>query len=308
MNPTENTKQQSSKNEAVNEAMGKRYWIKLWVDPWLDGTTRYQLTDAQTAFWVDLMAMAGRSRFRGIICAGRDGEQWVGYPIARYQALRPSVDVEATLALFAQTGKIAIEVTHEQPMKLIKIEILNWKKYQSDLDAQAKWSQDYRNRKKQRQGERQAAPGGNVRQRHATEAEAESEADADTEAEEEGTAAAAAPHSPAGEDPESKSQEFFLEAWTAIGEEGPFGPPEFRAAWPAAYRDRLKDKPLYVTMEMFINSFGEKRIPKSFFNAKHRIEDCERQELGRNNQAKPQHLPKMPPLPKREEGACQKNS
>lgn len=52
--------------------------IKLWVNEWLDGTTRFQMSGAQRAFWIDLLAMAGRSRFPGIICAGMDGELYVG--------------------------------------------------------------------------------------------------------------------------------------------------------------------------------------------------------------------------------------
>jgi hypothetical protein len=57
-----------------NGSFGKRSWVKLWTNEWLDGTTRYQMSDAQRAFWIDLLAMAGRSRFPGIICAGRDGQ------------------------------------------------------------------------------------------------------------------------------------------------------------------------------------------------------------------------------------------
>jgi hypothetical protein len=45
------------------DRFGKRSWVKLWTNEWLDGTTRYQMSDAQRALWVDLLAMAGRSRF-----------------------------------------------------------------------------------------------------------------------------------------------------------------------------------------------------------------------------------------------------
>ena len=66
---------------------GKRSWVKLWTNEWLDGTTRYQMSDAQRAFWIDLLAMAGRSRFPGIVCAGRDGKYFVGYPLSRFESL-----------------------------------------------------------------------------------------------------------------------------------------------------------------------------------------------------------------------------
>jgi len=293
MNPTKKYTQDASKTEV----MGKRPWIKLWVDPWLDGTTRYQLTDAQTAFWVDLMAMAGRSRYPGIICAGRDGEQWVGYPIARYQALRPSVDVEATLTLFAQTGKIAIEVTHDQPMKLLKLEILNWPKYQSDLHAQAARVRKFREKKK-RNAACNAPSHTNVTECNAIEEEGEVEREVEREVEGEVATAAAATSSPTGEDP-----------WTAIGEYERFGSDDFCLAWERAYRERDKDKPLYVTMERFIRSFGKENIPPPFFEAKKRIQKLEREELKRKEPAKPsedQFLPEMP-FKKRGEGSCQNN-
>ena len=65
----------------MNPGFGKRSWVKLWTNEWLDGTTRYQMSDAQRAFWIDLLAMAGRSRFPGVICSGKDGKNFVGYPL-----------------------------------------------------------------------------------------------------------------------------------------------------------------------------------------------------------------------------------
>jgi hypothetical protein len=101
---------------------GKRSWVKLWTNEWLDGTTRYQMSDAQRAFWIDLLAMAGRSRFPGIICAGRDGEHFVGYPLNRFQSLMAEpIDIEATFALFERTGKVQITATSEGPPKLYAI-------------------------------------------------------------------------------------------------------------------------------------------------------------------------------------------
>ncbi len=49
----------------MNPPFGKRKWIKLWTTEWLDGTTRYQMTGAQRAFWVDLIAIAGASPLSG---------------------------------------------------------------------------------------------------------------------------------------------------------------------------------------------------------------------------------------------------
>ncbi|HKV25626.1 MAG TPA: hypothetical protein VJN93_13615 [Candidatus Acidoferrum sp.] len=167
----------------TSEGFGKRPWVRLWTNEWLDGTTRFQMSDAQRAFWIDLLAMAGRSRYPGIICAGRDGEQWVGYPLSRFQALMTTpIDIETTLALFQQTGKIEMEVTHGQPTKLYKIVLLNWGKYQSDLQAQAARSRKYR-QNKNRHGERHAhvTPSITPTSRRVTGVEGEVEEDSEKE-------------------------------------------------------------------------------------------------------------------------------
>lgn len=114
-----------------------RSWVKLWVNEWLDGTTRYQMTDAQRAFWIDLLAMGGRSRYPGIVAAGKDNEKWIGYPLSVYQAKATSIDIRETLRLFADTEKISVEETKgvgKEP--LFKITLLNWGKYQSEYMRQ----------------------------------------------------------------------------------------------------------------------------------------------------------------------------
>ena len=135
----------------VNENFGKRQWVKLWVGEWLDGTTRYEMTGAQRAFWIDLLAMAGRSRQPGIICAGYSGDRVIGYPLTHFKALDAAgeLDIEDTLQLFEACGKVRIEVTQEAPIKLIKTEIVNWSKYQSNLAGQAARSRKYRQNKKE---------------------------------------------------------------------------------------------------------------------------------------------------------------
>lgn len=124
----------------MNPTFGSRKWVKLWVNEWLDGTTRFEMTDAQRAFWIDLMAMAGRSRFPGIICAGQIDGQFIGYPLNKFQALMSeAIDVEATLALFERNHKIEIEVTQEAPTKLYKLTLQNWDRYQSEYQRQKKY-------------------------------------------------------------------------------------------------------------------------------------------------------------------------
>ena len=115
---------------------GGRKWIKLWVNEWLDGTTRWQLTGLQRAFWTDLLAMAGRGRVGGIVCSGRDGDKVIGYPLQVFEALsRERFDVLETLHLFERTGKIRIEVSDD----LYVIHILSWERYQSEYERTKKY-------------------------------------------------------------------------------------------------------------------------------------------------------------------------
>lgn len=85
--------------------------------------------------------MAGLSREPGIICAGKDGERFVGYPLSTFSEKDPGheLDIAATFALFVSTDKIEVEITDEQPFKLYKITILNWDKYQSEYNRQKKY-------------------------------------------------------------------------------------------------------------------------------------------------------------------------
>jgi hypothetical protein len=129
----------------LNPQFGSRKWVKLWVNEWLDGTTRFEMSDAQRAFWTDLLAMAGRSRFPGIICAGQIDGKFVGYPLNKFQALMSEpIDVESTFALFEKNRKVEVEVTQETPTKLYKLTLLNWARYQSEYQRQKPYRQKLR--------------------------------------------------------------------------------------------------------------------------------------------------------------------
>lgn len=124
----------------MKPTMGRRAWVKLWVNDWLEGTTRYQMIDAQRAFWIDLLAMAGRSRFGGVVCSGKDGERYVGYPISKFQGLLSEpLDILGTLQLFERTGKITMQVHGEGDRKLYVIFITNWARYQSEYERTKKY-------------------------------------------------------------------------------------------------------------------------------------------------------------------------
>jgi hypothetical protein len=247
----------------MNVTFGKRQWVKLWTNEWLDGTTRYQMADAQRAFWIDLLAMAGRSRFPGIICAGRDGEHFVGYPLNRFQSLMAEpIDIDATLQLFERTGKIKLTVSSEGPPKLYVIELLNWRKYQSDLDAQAQRSKKYRDRKRHRNGG--VAEGVTRPSRCVTgiEGDGETEKESDKEAEEISTSTS---------------------AFSAIGFDEPFGQKEFQRIWLSRFSQRDPDQWLTAVMEATIQECQERNIgiPPQFFGAKRDVEARENEEAKR---------------------------
>jgi hypothetical protein len=134
----------------MNPSQGKRVWVKLWVSEWLDGTTRFQMSGAQRALWIDLLAMAGRSRYPGIVCAGKNDDKWVGYPLKTLSALDAAgeIDILGTLELFERTGKVSVEVTSEVPVRLYKITICKWETYQSEYLRQKGYQRTYREKNK----------------------------------------------------------------------------------------------------------------------------------------------------------------
>lgn len=131
-----------------------RSWVKLWVPEWLDGTSRYEMTSGQRAFWVDLLALAGRSRIPGFVCASDDPDALSGYPISRYKGIfgEEQIDILETFNLFVSQRKISLTCTRETDPKLYVVEILNWDKYQSEYMRQRKV------RAKTRQGARNVTP------------------------------------------------------------------------------------------------------------------------------------------------------
>src|SRR6266576_3983276 len=110
----------------------RRQWVKLWVNEWLDGTTRFELTAPQRLLWIDLLALAGRSRFPGYVYAG-EGEagKKVGYPIAYLAGVlqMDEVTLNNALKLLQQHNHITLAET--APEQYV-IGIINWEKYQSE--------------------------------------------------------------------------------------------------------------------------------------------------------------------------------
>jgi hypothetical protein len=253
-------------------AFGKRSWVKLWTNEWLDGTTRYQMSDAQRAFWVDLLAMAGRSRFPGIICAGRDGDCFVGYPLNRFQSLMAEpIDIEATLALFERTGKVKTAITSEGPPKLFVIELLNWKKYQSDHHAQAERARRYRGRKKELHGSVTPASRG------VTALEEDRDQDGERDQKKNSAAEAAAVSHDASTATAASDKRIFF-AFQSMHVR-PFGPKAFQETWANRYQQVPDGEPgsFVEAMEDAIQTCNANgiRTPRKFFELKRAIEKLE---------------------------------
>jgi hypothetical protein len=125
----------------MKPTQGRRTWVKFYVHDWLNGTTRYQMSDAQRAFWMDLLAMAGDGRIGGIVCSGKDGDTLIGYPLKKFEALMSApINIIETFKMFERTGKIKLEISEDSP-PLYVIHILSWARYQSDYERTKKYRQ-----------------------------------------------------------------------------------------------------------------------------------------------------------------------
>jgi hypothetical protein len=128
-----------------------RKWIKVWINEWREGTLRWQATDFQRAFWIDLLALAGRSRYPGIVCAGKDADKVVGYPTS-FLAPNSGIteeNIKETLDLFKSKGMVTYSTSLSyHGATLYAVTITNWKKYQSDYEANKTYQKTYRARKK----------------------------------------------------------------------------------------------------------------------------------------------------------------
>lgn len=142
----------------------RRNWIKLWTHEWLTGTVRWQLSTKQRSMWADLLALAGDSRFPGIVTPGEDAGKFIGYPLGYFAGLFRCSEKEVSDAfnLFEQQTRIKFGEGRE-------IYIVNWEKYQSEY-------QEKRQRKQYKQ--KSAQDHSNVRQNSApVEPEVEVEVD-----------------------------------------------------------------------------------------------------------------------------------
>jgi len=238
----------------MNNKFGRRKWVKLWCEEWLDGTTGYEMNGVQRAFWVDLLAMAGRSRIPGVICAGKSGNEVIGYPLLKFQGLTSEpLDIEQTFELFQRNDKIRVVVAAEYPVKMYKVEIVNWDRYQSEYERQKPYRTARKKRELQQELQKNSANG------YTTEGEG------DIEAEEAGASRTSAAST-------------ILRAFNEGLTREPFGSIEFQTIWSEEWSATTEGVgALTNSMERTIqrcNSLGTK-VPSMFYQIKRQLEKIE---------------------------------
>lgn len=223
----------------------RRSWIKLWVSEWLDGTVRWQLTQQQRSIWTDLLALAGHSRYPGIITPGTDGNGFVAYPMGHLAGVFRCTEAEAeeTLRLLESQGRIEKD-------KVGVIRIINWDKYQSEYQQ-----------KRQRTRYAKTAESAKIVRKMSgkkSAVEVEGEVDVEVEREAEGINATAA-------------------AWTSLNFDRPFGHTPFRNIWLKRYAAWEKDDHRGWMTDLMENTINECqslriKVPPQFFDAKREVE------------------------------------
>lgn len=131
-------------------------WFKVWADSWFDSSMRIELTNDERGIWIDLLAVACRSRFPGVITSGTDENgNHLGYPIRFLLAKMLSWTEEqviSALEVLKSTGRIHIT---ETPLRTgetgLVITIDSWERWQSEYGRTRKY---YKPKKKRGRGKK----------------------------------------------------------------------------------------------------------------------------------------------------------
>jgi len=116
-------------------------WIRIWPHAWFDSSMRVELTNAERAFWVDVIALAGKSRIPGVICSDPDGK--IGYPLPMLSSLLVSWTPDEVTAILDKLEKT--QRVHVTRIPLMSgedgwiVRITNWQKYQSEAQRVSKY-------------------------------------------------------------------------------------------------------------------------------------------------------------------------
>ena len=95
-------------------------WFKLSTDKWLDGSTRRELSDAERAKWIDLLALCARYNYEGKKIQQVGVIKMTVADLAWFWREEEG-KTRAVLEKMESVGKIKV---HEK-----EVEILNWKTY-----------------------------------------------------------------------------------------------------------------------------------------------------------------------------------
>lgn len=146
------------KTAAENQSNKRMSWFKVWADPWFDSTMRIELTNDERGIWLDLLALACRSRFPGVIASGRDEKgEILGYPIRFLVAKTISwteKQINSALEALQTTGRIRITETRLRTGETgLIIAINSWEKWQSEYARTKKYYEKKKTPRQQREEE-----------------------------------------------------------------------------------------------------------------------------------------------------------
>lgn len=123
---------------------GRMSWFRIWAEPWFDSSMRVELTNDERGIWLDLLAIACRSRFNGVIASGNDENgNILGYPIRFLVAKMLSwteAQVSSAIEVLKSTGRIHVT---ETPLRTgetgLVIKIDSWERWQSEYGRTRKY-------------------------------------------------------------------------------------------------------------------------------------------------------------------------
>ena len=242
----------------------RRPWVKLYCREWLTSTVRFDLTEEDRSRFIDLLALAGDSKFPGVVCPGRDGDgDKVGYPLDWLAStMRCKVpELVKSLEKLVKSDRISLKGPREAPV----ISITSWKRYQSEYLRQIESLK--KNRTLQTSSQKDVRTSENSTQLRKTEVEGEIEGDKEGEKE----AEAVPPYYP----PSTTSAMFFL-----MDGAKPYGSAKFQEILTDEFVNHAKHVPpenWADTMERVIQRCKSLKVvvPGRFYTQKRVVEKAE---------------------------------